>query len=311
MIDGRLTLVTAPALEPVTVAEVKAYAHIDSGNAEPAPTAPTVALAGLGAGNVDTGAHRYKVTFVTADGETEGGEASAAVTTTAGNGQVSVSAIPIGGAAVTSRKLYRTTAGGSTYKLLATIANNTATTYADNIADSSLGADAPSTNTTADPLLVSFIKAAREHAESFLGRALITQTWDYKLRGFPIDGSEIKLPRPPLQSVTSITYTDADGVSQTWSASLYQAETPTSPWASFGHVRPVEGESYPTTKPLTYDAVKVRYLAGYGSAASSVPAGILNAVKAGVAELYDHRDQQLAFAAMDVLLEPYAVLEYV
>lgn len=48
---------------------------------------------------------------------------------------------------VASRKLYRTTAGGSTFKLVATIANNSATSYADNTADGSLGADAPSSNT--------------------------------------------------------------------------------------------------------------------------------------------------------------------
>lgn len=51
--------------------------------------------------------------------------------------------------ATVGRKLYRTVAGGSTWKLVDTIANNTATSYPDNIADGSLGADAPSSNTTA------------------------------------------------------------------------------------------------------------------------------------------------------------------
>lgn len=113
-----------------------------------APSAPTVALAGLGAGNLDTSVdYFYKVTFVTSAGETEAGTASSAVQPTGGDGQVAVSAIPVGPTGVTARKLYRTEGGGSTYKLLATISDNTTTTYADNVADGSLGANAPSTNT--------------------------------------------------------------------------------------------------------------------------------------------------------------------
>ncbi len=53
------------------------------------------------------------MTFVTADGETDGGDVSASLTVAdkAVNGQVTVSNIPVGGSAVTSRKLYRTAAG--------------------------------------------------------------------------------------------------------------------------------------------------------------------------------------------------------
>ena len=70
---------------------------------------------------------------------------------TATANQVAVSSIPIGAAAVTSRKLYRTTAGGAQLKLLATIADNTTTTYTDSTADGSLGADAPGTDTSGLP----------------------------------------------------------------------------------------------------------------------------------------------------------------
>lgn len=115
-----------------------------------APGAPTAALAGLGAGNVNSGTHSYKITFVTAGGETDAGAVSNVVTTTGGNGQVALSAIPLGSVLTTSRKIYRTAAGGSTYKLLATLADNTTTTYADNIADASLSTNAPSTNTAVD-----------------------------------------------------------------------------------------------------------------------------------------------------------------
>jgi hypothetical protein len=114
-----------------------------------APTAPSVALAGIGAGNVDDGEHTYGVTFITNLGETQLGTLSTSVTTNAGDGQVSVSNIPIStDARVIGRKLYRTVADGTSHLLLVTINDNTTTTYADNIADASLGATAPSTNNT-------------------------------------------------------------------------------------------------------------------------------------------------------------------
>jgi hypothetical protein len=60
--------------------------------------------------------------------------------------QIPLSAIPIGGSVVTSRKLYRTKIGNSGLFLLATL-DNVATTYLDTTPDASLGAAAPSTNT--------------------------------------------------------------------------------------------------------------------------------------------------------------------
>src|ERR1051326_377977 len=121
--------------------------------AHAAPGAATVALAGAGAGSVDNGAHSYKVTFVTATGETDAGTASAQVTVAdkTVNGKIALSAIPIGNSNVTSRKIYRTVAGDTgSYLLVGTISDNTTTTFTDNIADSSLGAQIPSTNSTLD-----------------------------------------------------------------------------------------------------------------------------------------------------------------
>ena len=119
----------------MTVAEARNHLRIDDYDGEPAPGAPTVALAGGGAGNLTNGDYRYRVTFVTADGETDGGTISDSVTVSdaTSDGKVSMSAIPLGGLRVTSRKLYRTESDGSDYKLLATLSDNTTTTYTDNI----------------------------------------------------------------------------------------------------------------------------------------------------------------------------------
>lgn len=63
--------------------------------------------------------------------------------------QVAVAGIALGPAGVTSRKVYRTAAGGSQLKLQQTIANNTATVgVQDATADGSLGANAPTSDTS-------------------------------------------------------------------------------------------------------------------------------------------------------------------
>lgn len=277
---------SAPATEPLSAAEVLAHCRVDASGQEPAPGVITAALAATPiAGNVDNGAHRYLATFVTATGETQAGTPSAAVTVAdkTVNGKVELTAIPLGGTLVTSRKLYRTVAGGTAYLLLATIANNTATTYTDNIADSSLGAGAPSTNTTDDPLIARLITSARLQAEQELQRALITQTLDMVLDGFPRQSPyEIKLP--PLSSVTSIAYVDTDGATQTLSASKYAVDAASKP----ARIAPAYGESWPSTRTQN-NAVTVRFVAGYG-AATAVPACIKQWMLLAINTLYDQRE---------------------
>lgn len=278
----------APAVEPLSVAAARRHLRLDAQYGEPAPGAPTVALASPAAvGNVDDGAHRYRVTFVTADGETEGGTISDAVTVAdkTVNGKVELTGIPLGGAAVTSRKIYRTEAGGSDYLLLATIADNTTTAYTDNIADSSLGAAAPTTNGTEDPELVSMIQAARESVEKLCGRSLITQTWDLWLDSWPASGV-IKLPRPPVQSVTSVVYYDTDDTEATFAASNYLVDTAAFP----GRLILNSGASWPTTSLRPLKSVRVRYVTGYGDAAGDVEANDVALMKLLLGHMYANRE---------------------
>jgi len=282
---------TAPTSEPLTVAEVKKHCRIDAGDAEPAPGALTAALAGAGAGNVDNGAHRYRVTFVTSDGETEGGTVSAAVTVAdkTVNGKVSLSAIPLGGADVTSRKIYRTAAGGSTYLLLATLADNTTTTYTDNTADSSLGAGAPTTNTTLDPLIVRMIQSARELCEHETGRALMPQTLTGYLDCFPC---EIEIPVAPITAVTGIEYYDANNTLTTLSTDVYDTDI----IGLEGRITLKQGQCWPTTRVRT-NAVRVTWTAGYASAAA-IPASLRDWMLAAINAAWDNRS-----AAADAKIE--------
>lgn len=118
-------------------------------NAVTVPSTMTVALAGLGAGNVDDGLHYYGVEFICESGDTGdpmysgAGFVSVTVTNNTTDGQVSITNIPTGTPEqrVTGRRILRTVAdaaGGYQALVLHTINDNTTTTYTDNIADSGL-----------------------------------------------------------------------------------------------------------------------------------------------------------------------------
>ena len=282
-----LTLSTPPAIEPVTLTEARTHLRLEDGSGEPAPDVFLAALASPAApGNVDNGAHRYRATFVTADGETEAGTISAIVTVAdkTVNGQVSLTAIPRGGSTVTARKIYRTAAAGSTYLLLTTISNNTATTYTDNIADASLGAGAPATNTTGDTYLASLVTAARQWVEDTTHRSFITQTWKWYLKKF---SDEMEVPRSPLQSVTSITYVDSAGATQTLAAGFYTVDTDSKP----GRILLTPNESWPVDVDNREKSICITFVAGYGAAASIVPATDLLAIKLQLEILFDRPGQ--------------------
>ena len=119
----------APVLKPVTIGFLPS-------------------LAGLGAGNLSNGYYYYAVRYVTADGgKTEGYSAGSGQRVTVVdktiNGQVALTGIPISpDPRVVAREIYRTGVNGAEYRenYLATINDNTTTTYIDNIADAGLGA---------------------------------------------------------------------------------------------------------------------------------------------------------------------------
>jgi uncharacterized phiE125 gp8 family phage protein len=309
----------APTVEPLTVAELKTHLRVDASNVEPAPlSAPTAALASPAAsGNLSAGAYRYKVTFVTADGETEPSPAGDVVTVAnpASNGQVSLTSIPLGGAAVTARKVYRTAAGGSSYLLLTTISNNTATTYTDNVADASLGAGAPASNTTGDPELRRIIRAARQKVETDCDLRLLTQTVAFKADKFFTNGQgKVQLPLRPLQSVSSVTYLDLNGATATWDAAEYDV----APGGVAAHatLRPKSGYSYPNVE-YGQEAVVITAVVGFGDSSASVPEDLRAALLLMAGHLYNNREAVSAGVAMievpkgyDALIASYRGLQY-
>lgn len=178
-----------------------------------------------------------------------------------------------------------------------------------------------------DNLLIgSLVRAARRYVERTGARQLVTATWMLTQDRFPRysssavwqqysdglwdqripqtelsgrwwpDKAAIRLPKPPLQSITSITYIDGTGTQQTLSPTLYLVDTNTEP----GRITPSYGNIWPIIRQQIA-SVQVTYVCGYGTAAQ-VPDTFKEAIKLLVNHWYVNRE-----ASMYPLPQPLAL----
>lgn len=162
-----------------------------------------------------------------------------------------------------------------------------------------------------DALIDALIVAARRLAETLTGRALVTQSWKLLLDAFPVEA--IKIPLPPLQSIGSIKYLDADGNQQTFASNQYIAFTT----GQHGIVAPVYGVSWPATRDQR-EAVEVTFTAGYGNAAA-VPQEAKQWMLLAIGGWYSQREslavgslapETLPRGMWDALLDGYRVVSF-
>lgn len=140
-----------------------------------------------------------------------------------------------------------------------------------------------------DERIRALIKAARVYCERATGRAFVTQTLRLTLDCFPGGDGIIRLPRPPLASVTSIKYDDTNGTEQTLSGVYYVVDTACEP----GRI----GLAYGYCWPCTIDelgAVRVTYVAGV--AASAVPETVKAAMKLLISHWFVSREAAITGA---------------
>lgn len=136
--------------------------------------------------------------------------------------------------------------------------------------------------TAHDTMLQDLIVAAVAEVEEICHRALITQTWEYVIKGFCDE--DIDIPRPPLQTIATIKYIDTNGEEQTVHADSYQVTTKSEP----GEVRINPGYQWPPVGVGYSEPVTVTFVAGYGNAGSAVPQKIKQAIIALVVHWYDN-----------------------
>ena len=155
-----------------------------------------------------------------------------------------------------------------------------------------------------DALITRLITAARARAEWHTGRAVNTQNWMLWLDSWPSCGV-IEIPLPPLQNVSSITvYAPNDGAS-VLDPATYQVDVASAPARLM-----LKSTVLPPANLRLLNAVAITFTAGYGSAASDVPAGLRAAILELIAFLYEHRGEAPAELPLDALalLAPFRLV---
>lgn len=170
------------------------------------------------------------------------------------------------------------------------------------------------THSSEDALITGLITAARIHCETRTRRAFITQTVTQSFAELFADGAPMLLARAPVASISSVTYVDSDGTTQTLSSDAYRLITTSGPTAGRATLEATDDYSAPTLDGTRAYPVTVTTVCGYGSA-SSVPAGIKSAMYLLIGDLYEQRAETVAGSVqgtrftVDRLLAPYCLPE--
>lgn len=141
------------------------------------------------------------------------------------------------------------------------------------------------TGTAEDNLILDLIASARQECENYTHVQLLTATYDVFFTEWC---DEFEIPRPPLQSITSVNYTDTAGAEQTVNSSLYTVDTSETP----GKVRLAYNQSWPSGKRGFPNSIRIRFVAGYLSPAL-VPTQLKSGMALAIGELYHHREESL------------------
>jgi uncharacterized phiE125 gp8 family phage protein len=151
-----------------------------------------------------------------------------------------------------------------------------------------------------DTMIELLVSAATDHAESFMGRALVERTLDYFIDAFPDSGGAIRLPFPPLIEVVGLFYTDiADDEQEFTSFEVDAASEPARLYLT-------PSNSWPSPR-VSANAVRVRYRAGHSAVSGSPPAldgtippDIKAAILMMTGTLFEFRETVTALSASQV-----------
>ena len=147
-----------------------------------------------------------------------------------------------------------------------------------------------------------YVASATDWLETRTRRAFMPRTLELVLPEFPLDGG-LTFPTPPLASVESVTYRDAEGVEQTLPPESYVVATA----ALFGVLHLAHGASWPVTEEHP-EAVVVRFVAGYAAPLTPPPRAV-QVVRWMTAHQYTNREPVTVGGSGAEL--PLAIRQYV
>ncbi len=173
-----------------------------------------------------------------------------------------------------------------------------------------------------DALIDTLIVAAREYVEKITRRALYERTVLLSLDSFPLQWSEtlnpiqtnrvvpqywehfeIRLPKPKVTAILSITYQDEAGNTITLDPSTYRSDLNSTP----ARVVPAPGAAWPYVATYVPGSVQVTYTAGSygdGETVDNCPASIKQAMLLLISGWYSNRD---SVSPLTMKTVPFAV----
>jgi uncharacterized phiE125 gp8 family phage protein len=181
-----------------------------------------------------------------------------------------------------------------------------------------------------DVTLSGLLAAATSHLDGWagiLGRCLCEQTWR---QDFDCFESCLRLPLFPVISISSVKYTDTNGVEQTIGAENYSVQTD----GLGAYVQFIYNFASPPLEQFLPAAVRVEYAAGYADTpavdadpdgsppveavprSSNVPDAIKHAILLLVSHWYQNRDAVVASQAselpmaVDALIAPFRRIRF-
>jgi len=282
-----LELVTPPAIEPVTLSEVKDHLRIDSGGLGDVLSSEQT---------ITAGSHAIAPDYSLIGSEVEVAGYMVLVLFSAGacgaGGSVDVKLQEYDGAAwsdVEGGAFDQVTEenDNTVYELAYTglkLSIRALGTVAGSACEFGVIVIRRSPVSMEDEVLSGFIETARDYCEGYQNRAFITQTWDLFLDEFP--DSPFQIPLPPLQSVTHIKYYDTDETEYVFDAGNYQVDTA----GVKGRIALGYGKAWPSVTLRKMNGVNIRFKAGFGDETGDVPKRIRTAIKLLVGHLYENRE---------------------
>lgn len=161
------------------------------------------------------------------------------------------------------------------------------------------------------------IPSARDWVEKATWRRLITQTWDFCVNQFVTPGGYVYtwdiakgqapfpvfLPYPPVKTISSVTYIDPAGTTQTLATSVYELGERN----GIGILRLKYGQYWPAVRNQE-DSCTIRMVCGYGSNPTDVPPALRHAVLMLAAHGYWNRE---AVSDKQFVEVPYTVQDLI
>lgn len=158
-----------------------------------------------------------------------------------------------------------------------------------------------------DDVIAALIAGARVHVEAQTRRALIVQSWQLVRDAWPASGRLAVLP-VPLRELSAARVYRLDGTTQALDVSGFAVDVSAAPAV-------IAFDAPPPAPGRVVGGIELDIEAGYGDAASDVPADLRQAIRLLVAHWYENRGlialgQSMAMlpASAAALIAPYRVV---